>query len=89
MKASLSAAIFLMLVAAGCASTPAGPDGGAASGGSLGRLRTGMTAGEARAAAGEPVSIEEQDCTTRQTVWRYADGGVAILRDGRIAFHYP
>jgi hypothetical protein len=48
-----------------------------------------MTAAEARSVAGEPSVVEEQDCSTRQTVWRFADGGVAILRDGRIAFHYP
>jgi hypothetical protein len=48
-----------------------------------------MTAEEARTTAGRPLSIEQQDCASRQTVWRFADGGVAILRNGRVAFHYP
>jgi hypothetical protein len=86
-----AAVTIVALLAIGCSSAPGQAGQGAAQGGALSvaGLRPGMTAQEARAAAGEPVSIEQQDCATGQTVWRFADGGVAILRDGRIAFHYP
>jgi hypothetical protein len=82
---------MVVLLAVGCSSTPEGAGGGSALAGdrSVAVLRTGMTEREARKAAGDPVSVEQQDCASRQTVWRFADGGVAILRDGRIAFHYP
>jgi hypothetical protein len=47
-----------------------------------------MSAAQAEAIAGTPVSKEQKGDEGRREVWHYADG-VLILRDARVAFSFP
>jgi hypothetical protein len=84
-------AALLLAATVGCSAVPGhtgtAPES-AQSFSPLARVVVGMSAAQAEAIAGTPVSKEQKGDHGRREVWHYADGCL-ILRDARVAFNFP
>jgi len=86
MRNALAATLALALALSACTGParlgvgPARP--------SVAKVRPGMTAEQVQALAGKPLRQETPPQEPDRSYWYY-DGGVVILRNGKVEFSYP